>query len=1023
VKLVKQVKLAFHAGRSHKVYEIDLCEVGRDQFVVNFRYGRFGATLRDGSKTIAPVSRAEADQVFDKLVDDKITKGYEPAEARADRAPPSAPAPNRTASVQDEDAPQTQNDARAEAVLRRLRDADQSRSEWPLERAIWRAGELELREAEPPILAILRTCEPRAQALRRYCCVWALGRSGSIAAIEPLRRIFESPRERSDLRQIAGEALRLLYSDADRERFLGGLIDTLPSALKTPAREGPATEAARVLRELVERNDYEPLHTAYLIGNEHLAPAVLQVLSELPPFADNSFRALKRIYKCAELRRDGRAFGLLAFRFQTERGGNAWRRAYLVRRSWRLLRRLGELGSNDWVGLAVGALVPFTDAHGGEIQVRQQLRYDHRERRYHETQQLWPPFAGYWVFCQLLYRNSRRFRPDKGHKTFRAEDRAAIERDVPEREEAFPQLWDQLPQGLLHLLDESNCLPVHQFAVKALRDNRAFCDQLDTDALIMLLSRPYEVTAQLGFELAERRYDPMHIDVDLVSAVACCAYEPARQAAFRWIEDNRQPFLANSGLIATLVLAPHQDTRDLAKQLLLGAIMPEHQARVLVGRILSALLLLGPDDAERAAGAVDVVIRALAGQLQAIGDPVIRDLAAHPLVALRELAGHILLAKGSAQVVADDLLLALLRSETSSLRIIGARLVGQLQDQELTQRPELLYALTCSEHADLRETIRPVLARLVERDPAFGAAFAAMLVEGLRQEAPDGVHSHLLSLLRDELSAVLPVFGKDEIFKLLRCKVPQAQELGGLLLQRDTFTEPLTIKEIVRLANHQVLAVRQAGWRLSERSVDRLKQSMAQTVRLLDAKWDDSREWAFGLFRDSFDANQLTPEVLVAICDSVRPDVQAFGRELITRYFDSAHGEQYLLKLAEHPSEALQLFATNYLERYASGNAVRLGELEPYFVSILSRVNKGRIAKRRVLQFLVAEALADEASAQLVARIFTRQSVTMVIGDKARLIEGMVRIQQTWPRIALPLQPINAPEHDAPSSRRGEYGV
>jgi hypothetical protein len=68
MKLIKQTRLVFVEGKSDKVYEVDLCEVGANQFVVNFRYGKRGAALKDGSKTVAPVKRDEADRVFAKLV-------------------------------------------------------------------------------------------------------------------------------------------------------------------------------------------------------------------------------------------------------------------------------------------------------------------------------------------------------------------------------------------------------------------------------------------------------------------------------------------------------------------------------------------------------------------------------------------------------------------------------------------------------------------------------------------------------------------------------------------------------------------------------------------------------------------------------------------------------------------------------------------------------------------------------------------------------------------------------------------
>ena len=50
MRLIKQRKLYFKDGKSDKIYEVDLCEAGEGEFVVNFRYGRRGATLREGTK-------------------------------------------------------------------------------------------------------------------------------------------------------------------------------------------------------------------------------------------------------------------------------------------------------------------------------------------------------------------------------------------------------------------------------------------------------------------------------------------------------------------------------------------------------------------------------------------------------------------------------------------------------------------------------------------------------------------------------------------------------------------------------------------------------------------------------------------------------------------------------------------------------------------------------------------------------------------------------------------------------------
>ena len=45
MRLIRQSLLWYKEGNSDKVYEIDLCEVGADKYVVNFRYGRRGAAV------------------------------------------------------------------------------------------------------------------------------------------------------------------------------------------------------------------------------------------------------------------------------------------------------------------------------------------------------------------------------------------------------------------------------------------------------------------------------------------------------------------------------------------------------------------------------------------------------------------------------------------------------------------------------------------------------------------------------------------------------------------------------------------------------------------------------------------------------------------------------------------------------------------------------------------------------------------------------------------------------------------
>jgi len=73
---VNQVSFECTEGGSNKEYHIQMVKSG-DGFVINFQYGAIGSTLKPGSKTPAgPVNEAEANKLFNKLIKERLAKGY-----------------------------------------------------------------------------------------------------------------------------------------------------------------------------------------------------------------------------------------------------------------------------------------------------------------------------------------------------------------------------------------------------------------------------------------------------------------------------------------------------------------------------------------------------------------------------------------------------------------------------------------------------------------------------------------------------------------------------------------------------------------------------------------------------------------------------------------------------------------------------------------------------------------------------------------------------------------------------------
>jgi bifunctional non-homologous end joining protein LigD len=78
----KEISLYFKEGSSDKEYHAQL-KPEKGKWVVTFQYGRRGAALTAGTKTPAPVEYAVALKAYDKIVKEKVAKGYSPGEAGA----------------------------------------------------------------------------------------------------------------------------------------------------------------------------------------------------------------------------------------------------------------------------------------------------------------------------------------------------------------------------------------------------------------------------------------------------------------------------------------------------------------------------------------------------------------------------------------------------------------------------------------------------------------------------------------------------------------------------------------------------------------------------------------------------------------------------------------------------------------------------------------------------------------------------------------------------------------------------
>ncbi|MFT5468065.1 MAG: putative DNA-binding WGR domain protein, partial [Verrucomicrobiales bacterium] len=657
MRLVKQVQLLFQEDTSDKVYEVDLCEGGEGEFVVNFRYGRRGARLQDGTKTPFPESREKADLIFDRLVNSKLSKGYRDASKAAPPPEPVAATPP----------PLPKSDPRRDRVRAHLRAAaaGQTPRNWALSRIIWRAGELTLGDSVQDLIQLSGKGE-----MSDYSLAWTLARCANPAAVGKLRELHASKSEK--VRRIAGEGLARCLQGSEREDFLNQVRQQQPTEIQAALETNDGAEIGGALQNSLQTGPppHEPLYQLYLVGSADPAAreAVYETIKTIP-FKAPWFRALRHIFKASELRLDAEIYGLMAYRFERSQAGfnKSWgyvwdeetrknvnvsdavskpdskwgysstTRAYFRRRIIKTLRRAGEISDPaSFIPLATGVLIAFDD-DVDSIGAQSENRYgwDHQTRRSTQTTWHFEDRASALGFNFLLFDNSARYDLITGASHWHCVPPYQPGKPAPQdREEAFPHLWDQAPDAIEHLLRISRCGQVHEFAVKVWRANPAFKKSVTIDFIIALVGQRYAVTQRLGLDLAREAWDPANPDKTLILALATCPLSEAQDLALEWIRSTSHLLTGDPDFLTSLLFIPHPHVHMGVRDQLSGMLLSQTQIETILPRVVAALISLSAEaefSAQIARQVRETLLIIASGKLGEIGFDVIRDLVAHPI--------------------------------------------------------------------------------------------------------------------------------------------------------------------------------------------------------------------------------------------------------------------------------------------------------------------------------------------------------------------------------------------------------
>lgn len=1094
MRLVKQTTLYYKEGNSDKVYEISLCDVGGNTYVVNFRYGKRGGQLKEGTKTPAPVALATAEGVFDALETEKLNKGYTTTEG----APVTPKASSATTAVKPDESlfPLSESwkqlpAGRNKAILRRLHAAVTGEAtgvarNWKLSRVIWKAGEYHIQEATPYLIRLFNT----GNALQQYCCLWAMVRSRSTSAIPVLQLLYKQGSVQ--LSRLAGAGLLQLLEGVEKQNHLNTYVKALPEAFQELYAEGLPDV---FLQERLEQpqTDYKWLTTLYLIATQNLRlkqqlKTLLLPLILKPPY----FKQFRVIFKLAELLDDFDMLGMLSCK--TERDQEMYKhylsyadaqeeevyvaeiedwitprkeskkagsriafsnrtKWYLHRRTLRRLKMLGNAHSTDYVKLATAVLIayerdrdvtPYYSEYNYEWKGREYVRVETRfpnnsqaiylhqilsadhpdltlvsgrwkmrnpdDKKPVTTTQRQPGAAnaeGGGLLKKLAGLFGRKKTPDAAVPTEQPEAKPEIiVAEVPnENGTPYLGLWNAMPQAYVQLLMQAQVNEIHRFAIENLTVHPQYAaikQKLDKEAIKLLLLSPYPLPASFGRTMAEERYTAdVTPDSDVIIAMLNSIDEAARATGRGWAGLHKGVVTADPDFITCIAFNSDAGIRQWGRQLLATTLLDERVKQAAAGKVIVFLLGLTPGktiDEALIKEATDWCFTLLAQELKQVSAGVLSDMLQHPVTATL-LFGLRLLQHSQVQAgsLSEDFIYGLLLHSYQPVREAGVALLNSLHTEELLQKQHLVMMACIGKHEDVRKGIAPIAGRMAHTDAGFGNKLVeALLPYLLRKETIEGLQLWVSELLCNELTPFLKDVDKQAALRLLYSTFAPAQQTGAFILEKYTDPAQLTMPQIVALGSHENVAVREWCQRLYNQQVARIRYEKDESLQLLNSKWDDMRAFAREYFLQHFTAEDWTVETLVALADNVKPDIEAYGRELITRFFKEENGETYLLKLSQHPSEKMQLFATNYLERFAADNLERIQQLEFYFRSVLTRVNKSRVAKKRIYHFLYTEGVKHEAAARLVGSILSDISATMAIGDKAKCIEILLQLQALY---------------------------
>lgn len=899
-------------------------------------------------------------------------------------------------------------------------------SNWTPSRFIYKVGALQLKGIAPQLIKIAnQEKDLLKQEVFRYSLIWTLGRCGDATVLPILDQLVKSD-EKEYIKRLTLEVYLQLAPASAKEELVQAIKDLLPNeALSILQKEDDSdlsTDQINILFPTKVNDGMPPLFCCYLLAFEQksLRPFIIDLLKQIPlqyPY----FQSIRYIFKAAELRNDFEVLGLLAYRIDTASKNHdtryQWKwdkstrkyaskrlinkeaafsnltKSYFQKRIIRLLRLFGEQETPEFCDLAINILQHYQDAETTR-QEESIGRYSYTNGRSHYQR------TDYYFYNTICFPWLTISWENHHVKALWKKNSFRINQVYLRNQKPFPFIknWHDHPAQVVQLLVACQSEAVAAFALRILEGHAAETQLITKDIFIQLLKSPLKTVADYALTHIQTFFNPRQPEWAILSTFIQTPNEKVRTYFKHIIEQHPTIYYNHTQLIegAALSLQPEIAEWFQAKGTQFD-LRENKKTRIFEDLIYKIQSLKKEEEAQLLYKNSQAFF---ASQMAQMALPKAMDLLAHPLENVQLLGAGILLSqKEKIAEIDETAILKMMESSFLIIRIKGMELFGAMPIELLLKKKDVLVNMAISKDPEMRAAIQPILAKTANGKSEWATQLLQFFIPILLQkETYEGLHADTLELLVNHLGNHLEHLPSVLNWKLIQSHYREANLLGMELLQYQDFSKA-ALSDIISLANHEMPTIRQYCFDYFNENIGRIRYESAESLRLLDAKWEDSRQFGFTFFEQHFKGGDWTPELLVSTCDSTRPDVQEFGKKMIVKFFDDGKGEAYLMQLSQHPNVSLQLFATNYLQDFAAGKSENFIRLKPYFKTVLCQLYKGGATKKRIFNFMEKEALDNKEIAKHTIEILNEVSLTMAIRDKARCIQVLYSIKRAYPSL------------------------